>query len=44
MKNNELVVKGLSIAYREIEKEKFICLTDIARMKNPIAPADVVKN
>lgn len=44
MTKNEVLVKGLNIGYKDIDKEKFISLTDIARMKNPIAPADVVKN
>jgi hypothetical protein len=44
MANKEVNVKGLNIGYRDIDKEKYISLTDIARMKNPVAPADVVKN
>lgn len=44
MTKNEVIVKGLNIGYKDIDREKFISLTDIARMKNPIAPADVVKN
>ena len=44
MTKNEVVVKGINVSYKNIDKEKFISLTDIAKMKNPIAPADVVKN
>lgn len=44
MSNKEVTVKGLNIGYRDIDKEMFISLTDIARMKNSVAPADVVKN
>ena len=44
MKNNEVIVKGLNITYKDIDKERFISLTDIARMKNKTSPADVVKN
>lgn len=44
MANREVSVKGLNIGYRDIDKEMYISLTDVARMKNPIAPADVVKN
>ncbi len=44
MANKEVSVKGLNIGYRDIDKEMYISLTDVARMKNPIAPADVVKN
>lgn len=44
MPNKEVIVKGLNIGYKNVDKEMFISLTDIARKKNPIAPADVVKN
>jgi hypothetical protein len=44
MVNKEVNVRGLNIGYRDIDKEKYISLTDVARMKNPVAPADVVKN
>lgn len=44
MSNKEVVVKGLNIGYKNVDKEMFISLTDIARKKNPISPADVVKN
>lgn len=44
MAKKEVTIKGLNIGYKNIDKEMFISLTDIARKKNPIAPADVVKN
>ena len=44
MAKKEVTVKGLNIGYRDIDKEMYISLTDMARMKNPSAPADVVKN
>lgn len=44
MANKKVIVKGLNISYRDIDKEKSISLTDIAKARNPIAPADVVKN
>ncbi|MDE7105909.1 MAG: KilA-N domain-containing protein [Anaeroplasmataceae bacterium] len=44
MANLEVLVKGISIKYQRIKKEDYISLTDIARIKNPISPADVVKN
>lgn len=44
MKNNEILVKGINVKYQAVNQEDYICLTDIARVKNPIAPADVVKN
>ncbi len=37
-------VQGQVIAIKGIDKENYISLTDIARYKNPEAPADVVKN
>ena len=37
-------VQGYPIGIKGIEKENYISLTDIARFKNPEAPADVVKN
>ena len=42
MTNKEVIVNGLNIGYRDINQEMFISLTDIARKKNHIAPADVV--
>lgn len=44
MANQEVTVSGLNIGYRDINQEMFISLTDIARRKNSITPADVVKN
>lgn len=44
MTSKEVIVNGLNIGYRDIDQEMFISLTDIARKKNPVAPADVVKN
>lgn len=37
-------VQGFEIALRNIDKDNYISLTDIARFKNPDAPTDVVKN
>ena len=37
-------VQGYQIGLKDIDKENYISLTDIARFKNPEAPADVVKN
>ena len=39
-----LTVKNISIHIFSLKKEDFISLTDIAKYKNPEAPADVVKN
>jgi len=37
-------VKGNIISVITIKKDDFICITDIAKYKNPNAPADIVKN
>lgn len=44
IKNNIIIVKGISIATFNVSGEDFISLTDIARNKNPEEPKDVVKN
>lgn len=44
MTKNEILVQGININYKKINEEDYISLTDIAKTKNPIAPADVVKN
>lgn len=43
-KNNQLIVKGISISIVKIDYESYISLTDIARNKNTEEPKDVVKN
>lgn len=43
-KNNQLIVKGISISIVKIDNESYISLTDIARNKNTEEPKDVVKN
>ena len=45
MDNKEnIVVRGIKVRYRNINEEDYICLTDIAKVKNELFPADVVKN
>jgi hypothetical protein len=44
MTKQKINVKGTDITLFSKEKEDYISLTDIARYKNPTAPADVVKN
>ena len=43
-KISKITVKGANISFISHEKSDFISLTDIARLKNKDAPADVVKN
>jgi hypothetical protein len=35
---------GVAVRVQRIEKEEFISLTDIAKFRNPDAPADIIKN
>ncbi len=43
-KNQTIVVKGTEIVLFTKEDQEYICITDIARYKNPNEPKDVVKN
>ena len=43
-RNAELVANGRSVRMMKVDGEDYICLTDIARHKNPDFPADVVRN
>jgi len=43
-KINNLIVKDLSIRNCSINGIDYICITDIAKQKNPMEPKDVVKN
>lgn len=44
MANQKILVKGVEITYNQIKEEDFISITDIAKYKNPDAPADIIKN
>ncbi len=39
-----LAVKGVEVTYLQTNQEDYICITDIAKFKNPDAPADIIKN
>jgi len=43
-KNKKIEVKGIQVAVNTKEKNDFICITDIAKYKNPDAPRDIIKN
>jgi len=32
---NEIIVKGVNVKYKRVNDEDYICLTDIAKSKNP---------
>ena len=35
MDKKEIIVKGIEVSYKKINEEDYICLTDIAKAKNP---------
>ena len=41
---NQISVKETIVRTMQINGTDYICITDIARLKNPIEPKDVVKN
>jgi len=43
-KNTKLEIKGVDVSFIKIKQEDFICITDIAKYKNPDAPRDIIKN
>ncbi|TAH02450.1 MAG: KilA-N domain-containing protein [Sphingobacteriales bacterium] len=43
-KNNTINVKEIAIRTIKVNGSDYICLTDIAKQKNPVEPKDVVKN
>ncbi len=43
-KNVKIAVNGLEIGLLKAQQEDFICITDIAKHKNPEAPRDIIKN
>lgn len=44
MANNEVVVKGITINYKDVNKETYISLTDLAWFYNAVDPSGVIKN
>jgi hypothetical protein len=43
-KTNSIIVKQITIKTIKVNGFDYICITDIARQKNPVEPKDVVKN
>lgn len=43
-KSNNINVQGLQIGLMQSEQKDYICITDIAKHKNPEAPRDIIKN
>ena len=44
MEKENIVVKGVTVSYKKINEEDYICLTDIARYKNVEDPRFVIYN
>jgi hypothetical protein len=43
-KKTQIDVQGLQIGFIQLEQKDYICITDIAKHKNPDAPRDIIKN
>lgn len=43
-KQKNIQVQGLQVGYTSINNDDFISITDIAKLKNAEAPADIIKN
>jgi len=43
-KNTKIKIKGIEVTFVQTQQEDFICITDIAKFKNPDAPRDIIKN
>jgi hypothetical protein len=43
-KTHHIYVKDASIKTLKINNEDYLCISDIARQKNPTEPKDVIKN
>ncbi|MEA3443861.1 MAG: KilA-N domain-containing protein [Bacteroidota bacterium] len=43
-KNTIIAVRGVEVTFTQTRKEDYISITDIAKYKNPDAPADIIKN
>lgn len=43
-KQKNIQVQGLQVGYTSINNDDFITITDIAKLKNAEAPADIIKN
>ncbi len=44
MDNNNIIVKGIEVSYKIINEDDYICLTDMAKFKNPIEPRFIIYN
>ena len=44
MEKDNIVVKGIGVSYKKINEEDYICLTDIAKVKNPDNSNKIIEN
>ena len=44
MASKEVIVQGINIRYQDLNTEDYICLTDIAKAKNPQHSGMVIIN
>lgn len=44
IEKENLIVKGIEVSYKRINEEDYICLTDIAKAKNPNHSGQVINN
>lgn len=44
MKDKQVEVQGLNVAYRRIKEDDYISITDIAKIVNPLDPSGVIRN
>lgn len=43
-RNKKIEVQGMEVSFTSIDNDDFISITDIAKLKNEEAPADIIKN
>ncbi len=43
-KKSIIDVKGIEVSFLQTRLEDYVCITDIAKYKNPEAPRDIIKN
>ncbi len=44
MNRNNIIVKDVEISYKKINEEDYICLTDIAKFKDPNHSGHIINN
>lgn len=44
MEKDNIIVKGIGVSYKRINEEDYICLTDIAKVKNPDNSNKIIEN